>query len=722
MQTTASVTDAVPLKGLGIKPVASLIAHWRAALCAFALVLLAGAPFAWIKGAPHYTATATVEVAPNYMKNLKDDKELEFQSNQQYRQFVEHQARSVTRYDILSSALAALGAHTAQLSGDTPRGKVRSLRERLAVRTIPDTYLMEISLEAREKDSLAAIVNAVVDAYLARMKDEQMFGAAERVKNLDAREKQLLAQVDAKSKRRTAIALELGVTTFNDGEGSPYDKLLADTRSALADARNQRMAAESKLNGFLRKGETDITTRSIGESILTDPGLNSFKAALNSRRAALVTSLSGLTSQHPGYAAANQELAQIEREIAAQSEILGKDVTRSLRARYEMTVEQARRYEASLQDALRQQEKSSARFASLFNEALTLTGEVKQYNKDLEAVRDRLNFFADERGALGFVRLVTPALAPDLPTGLGRKKLLLLVLAAALFAALALPVAQDLADRRVRTVNDAERTLGMSSLGWMIERKGMAAELFAEDQLRRIAGGLIREQDKHGTQVFAVCGVKPGAGSSELTLALARTLDTLGYPTLAVEANAFRPDARYAHGKPGLVQCLQAQVPPQACVIAADAQAPARVCVGAAPGQHHLDRIDRAESVMRQWAAEFRFVLVDMPPLLLSADAEILLSRLGQVLLVVEAGGISHGELARAGRVLEKTATQAVGVIVNRVQPLVGGGYIRDLLVEFLLQRKFSQFETQPAWLLQLQSLWPALSQGLRQSRRRAQT
>lgn len=694
MQTPVAF-DASQLQGLGIKPMVSLLAHWRAAAWAFGLVVLLGIPVVWVKGRPHYLATATVQVAPRYMKNIKDDNELDFQSNSQYRQFVEHQARSVARFDILSRTLSVLGdkASILRLPGESERRSIERLQERLVVLPVPDTYLMQIALESDSKEGIADIVNTVVEIYLLRMKEEQMYGSEERVKNLELRAKEILAQVMLKTQRRTTIALELGVTTFNDGDGNPYDKLLLSTRATLAEARNIRMAAEAKMEAFIASGETDISTRSINESILSDPGLNSFKASLNTRRASLLSTVSGLSVEHPANIAAHQELKEIEREIQIQTTSLTKDINKSLLSRFQMTRDQARRYEQGLEQILQGQEKSSARFAVLFNEALTLSSEIEQHNKEIDTFRERINFFAAERSALGFVRLVTPALPPETPFGPGRKKLAMLLLLAALLAGGLIPILIDLADRRIRTVNDAERTLGLPSLGWLIEQDNAASKMFAQDQLRRIAGGLIREQASHDTRVFALCGVKPGAGCSNLSLDLALALNALGYPTLVVEANAFRPDPRFASDKPGLSQCLLDQARPSECISAADQGLPARVSVGTASEVVHLDRLDRLPETIQQWSGQYRFILVDMPPLLLSADAEIMINRLGQILLVVEAGGISRGELSRAGRLLEKTATHAVGIIVNRIKPLEGGGYIHQLLIEFLTQRKFSQFE-----------------------------
>jgi len=89
------------------------------------------------------------------------------------------------------------------------------------------------------------------------------------------READLLRVIRDSSERRTAIALEIGVSTFNEKEGNPHDKLLLAARSAHEEAQRLRIAAESKLRAFEAARETDLATRSIQENVLTDPGLNS---------------------------------------------------------------------------------------------------------------------------------------------------------------------------------------------------------------------------------------------------------------------------------------------------------------------------------------------------------------------------------------------------------------------------------------------------------------
>lgn len=701
--------DASQLKGLGITPLASLKKHRRAALIGMIVVILLGIPFAWIKGKPKYMTMATVQVAPRYMKNQKEDNELDFQSNAQYRQYVVHQSRSIKRYDILEQALKDLGDNRSvwQKKGESDRKAVERLQEQLAVMTIPDTYLLQIMLEDGKKEGLELVVNAVVDAYLNTMRDEQMYGSDERSQLLATREKSLLEAINAKTARRTTISLELGITSFAEAAGNPYDKILADSRSSRTEARRLRYAAEAKLQAYLAKGETDITTRSVQENILNDPGLNSFKSGLNNRRALLVTQLTGLTANHPAGAAARVELVEIDEAIKRQSEKLRSEVAGNLKSRYEMTVEQAQRYEKDLESLLKEQEAASANFARLFNEAVTLSNELAQLRKELEALRDRLNFFAAERGSIGFVRPVTTALPPDTAFGPGRKKLMILVLMAGGVLGLLIPIAIDMLDRRIRSVSDAERTLGLPSLGWLVERNGEATKILAADQMRRLAASLLRERERHGTTVFGLCGVKPGAGVSELTLELANTLTAMGFATLAVEANAFHCDPRFGAAPAGLAQALAGEVSAFDCVLPAADGLPARVRVGTDTAQRHLGSLQRLDDLLTQWRSQYSYVLVDMPSLLLSADAEILLNQIGQTLLVVEANSISKGELGRAARMLEKIAPKAVGVIVNRIETLNDGGYLREVMIEQISRKKFADFQTQPQWQLRLQMLLP---------------
>lgn len=646
-----------------LTPLASLSRHRRLAALVALLVLLLGLPVAWLKGAPRYAAWSVMQVAPRYMKNLKDDNEFDFQSNSQYRQFVEHQVTSVKRYDVIRDALSSLG-EKAQLwtrKDDNEQRTILRLQEKLAVRAVPDTYLMEIRLESDSKKALADTVNAISSTFVERMKSEMVYGSDDRMGKLHEREQALLGELNAKTDRRTTIAQKLGVATFVANDVNPHDKLLVELRHSLHEASMRRVDAESKAGAFSRSGETDVTTRSVQEHMLNDPGLNSLKAALSQRRAVLVQAMSGLKPEHPGAMAAREEIRLIDAEISQHSQNLSGQVRSSLGSRFATTVDQSRRYEDGLRKILAEQQDRSAIYAALFNEGLTLSADIAQTRGEIEKIRERANFLTAELGSPGFVRLVTPAMTPEYPFGPGRKKLFLMVLLAAAGLALVVPIARDVFDARVRNAGDAERAMGFAAAGVVGER----GTLEAADALRRIASALIQARHDHEHSSFAMTSVIDGAGNSSLTLALGRELDRIGFPTVVIEANAASPDARYASALPGLQECLLGKADVADCLVPADGELPARMSVGQVQGKHLL-QLDALAGVMSELQEDHAFVLVDLPALGHSADAELLVRQIGRVMTVVPVNGATKAAVQRAKLRLARIDPESMGLVVVR--------------------------------------------------------
>jgi Mrp family chromosome partitioning ATPase len=182
-----------------------------------------------------------------------------------------------------------------------------------------------------------------------------------------------------------------------------------------------------------------------------------------------------------------------------------------------------------------------------------------------------------------------------------------------------------------------------------------------------------------------VTSVRPGGGTTWIARSLTRTLNRLGFPTLVVEANAYRPDPMYGPG-PGLASVLE-NGSGRPHVNATDPEVPS-MPVGSSPGDRALGNLQRLQAVLKAIPERYRFVVVDAPPLLASSDAELIAGAGDAVLLVAEAGGVSRGELGRAGRLLRSIDPPVVGSVVNRISPFHGGGYVRALVEEHRSGRK----------------------------------
>ena len=694
------------LPGIGIKPLLSLRRHYRAGLAAAALVVLVGIPIAWIRGQSYWAAEAVFQVAPTYMKNLEIDRELELQSNSQYREYVNHLSSSVTRYDVLERALAdlrILRGIDLRPPALTERKYIERLQRTIYVRAVPDTYMVRMGLEDADRTHLDALVNAVMASFLKTTRTEQIYGSGERLKVLEENAARLRSEVAQMEGERVVLADKLSLTTFGENTQNPFDGTLVQAREKLTAATIERAQAEAALAAFDRNREvpTSFNTRSLLEMRLQDNGLQALRNEVVKRIEELNRTSAGLELKHPARQAATAELAALNQRLQSAETAFDRETFANFRARLVATLNQHAQVEKELQATVRRQEGQASDFARNFQEAMHLTGEIRKRDAELTKVRDRLNYLDTESNALGFVRLVNWAMPPETPIGLGRTKLLVAALAAALAFGLAVPIALDLLDRRIRSVNDAEKLMGISAAGWQVRTEDLPTQLFAEEQARRFASALMRNRARGGRRTFAFTSVKPGAGVTTSILDAARVLVRLGARVLVVEANAFAPFAGFGAAGPGLSEYLAgsaelAELPRSFAWRDATLEV---VAIGG-EGQDGLRRLDRLHEAMVAWSTSYDYVLVDLPPLLLSADAEMLVDALGQVFLMLEAEAVSRGEITRAKRLLQKLDPEAVGLFVSKVPVFHGAGYMEELMAETLTQRRFEHFMSLARWRL----------------------
>lgn len=701
------------LPGRGIKPLLSLRKHYRVSAVLWLFLMLLGTPVAWIKGQSHYVAESVFQVSPNYMKNLSADKEVEFQSNSQYREFVNHLSTTVTRYDVLQRALqklrdAGVAVHPKELS---ERKFIEKLQKIVYVRAIPDTYMVRIGMEGTSKETLDDIINAVTTSFLETTKVEQLYGSGERLDVLESNAAKLRTEITQLEAQRVPLAEHLGLTTFGENTVNPYDSMLAQAREKRTNASIERAQAEATLQAFLAQRETPSNAgRSLMEMRLQDNGLQSLRNEVVKRSEELDRITTGLEDRHPAKKPALTEHAAINQRLQSRESEFEKVAFDNTKSRLIASVRQTRQVETEIEQTLKTIEGQAASYVRNFQQAMRITGDIRKREQELKEVRDRLNFLETERSAIGFTRLVTPALAPETPRGIGKTKLLLALIALATALAVAGPVILDLLDRRIYTVNEAEKMLGMASAGWQLETRDLPTRLFAGEQTRRFAATLMRNRTRSAQQVFAFTSIKSGGGTTTVVLDSARELQQLGMRVLVLDANSFAAGAAFKGLQPGLSSYLAgtASLEQIRQTIVHQGETLHAVAYAGEP-ETGIQRLDLLNWAIAGWCSEYDFILIDLPPVLVSADAELLIETLGQVILVLEAQAITKGEVMRAKRLLEKMDPQAVGLFVNRVPMFTGSGYFQELITETLTRNKFSAFMSLTKVKLQIEvqrALW----------------
>lgn len=704
-----------PTPSIGIKPFLSLKRHYRISSALFLLVLVLGFPVVWIKGQSFYSAEAIFYVAPRYMKNLESDAEVELQSNSQYREFVTQLQNTVTRYDVLERAIAILlekGIDT-RPPAMSKRAYIESLQKALVTKAILDTYMVRVRLDggANERPHLHSIVNAVMTAFLETTKSEQIYGSGERLNVLKDNERKLRDEITAMDEKRALLGERLGLTTFSDGVQNPYDIQLAKLREGLANVEMERKRAEATYKAFKEKGEVPSDLgRSLMEMRFGDLGLVAQRTETSKRIAELQQKIAGLAEKHPARGLAEDEIKSLRDGLNRSETDFIRSNMDNVDTRLAGSLQLKRMVEDGIRQSVANMESQASGFALTFQNAMQLTRAIQERGERIQRIQKRLNYLEIESSALGFVRLVTPALPAEMPQGPGKTKLLLVLILFSTGISVVLPIGLDMFYSRIRGVNEAEKLLGIPAAGWQIMREDLPTQLYAEEQCRRFAATLMRIKSRDRRNVFAFTAVKALGGTTSTVLDTASTLTGLGARVLIVEANSFTPFEGFDDHRPGLKQLLLEDLAPQQVVRPYQHNGTTVEVVGlGAQGGHGLQRLDRLRSALDQWAGAYEYVLFDLPPILLSADAEMLIELLGQVFLVVQAESVTKGEISRAKRLLQKIDPAAVGLFVNSIPLFRGSGYMEESIVETLTRGRFNDFKMDSGFRLKwdlLRTYW----------------
>jgi Mrp family chromosome partitioning ATPase len=243
---------------------------------------------------------------------------------------------------------------------------------------------------------------------------------------------------------------------------------------------------------------------------------------------------------------------------------------------------------------------------------------------------------------------------------------------AGLLLAIAVPVGIDVLDPRVFSPADAVRVGGIPLLGWLPDRKAFG-ETYWNERVMRVAHRIYRDSTSNHTRVWCFTSAQGKSGTTTLVQEIGKALSSLGSSVLTVEA-----DPRSSTGgKGGLSRVLEGQSSLADEVQRTGASTPDRLPAGAGDGSGRLPDLHRIVHVLGDAARSYDVVLVDLPTISASVEAEYLTSHADAVVLVNRAGG-SGGVLRRALKLLERNKPKAVALVLNSVPRNISVGVERD--------------------------------------------
>lgn len=254
---------------------------------------------------------------------------------------------------------------------------------------------------------------------------------------------------------------------------------------------------------------------------------------------------------------------------------------------------------------------------------------------------------------------------------------------------LAIAMLSELRSGKLRSPRRVEAITGSPVIGYIpklsMNQKNAfpKALLAARSEYGRALGNLYatlrsgQTGQKRESQAIAIVSAQPGAGSTCLTLGLARFLAASGKRVVAIDANLRNPQLANAFGvdAPAFLDEMADHQNPASRLLCGDPQSHAFVIAarGSATPPEDLLSSNRFLALIDALKQQFDYILIDTPDLEGSADALHIAMAADASVLVVRADMARPEGIVTATENLAACQRRPLGLVLNRFRPVRSG-------------------------------------------------
>jgi succinoglycan biosynthesis transport protein ExoP len=558
----------------------------------------------------------------------------------------------------------------------------------LSVRRVPQSRLLDVSFESTSPQLAAEILNAHVQNFLEQNFRSRYDTTNKATEFLTSQLSDLKVQVQESEDARLAYERQHQIWEL-DGNQNITTQRLNDLNRQLTDAQSERMRKEA-LYEFAKAGNLDVIPQLRENSSLQD---------LMRKRSELYSQFTDALNQYGPNFPKVQRLQSHLKEIDGLMDNEKRNILETMGNDYNA----ARQREGLLNEALNEQKND----VSLMSQSLVEYNILKRQAEANKTMYDGLLTKLKEANiAAGLkssnIRVVDPAMVPSTPARPAKTKNIALSLLVGLVGGIGLALLREYLDNTVKTPDDIEnlvrlpslavvpaftidngngrrgRLLGGASANGHEKRIELVAQHLPKSQMseafRALRTALLLSQADHPPQVILVTSALPREGKTTAAANLAVTLAQLGDRTLLIDADLRKPgvgrllnmtDGKYA----GLSSYL-AGVSSLDLVTVPHSAIPNLVAIPTGPlppNPADLLSSRKLAEALRQLRNQYKFIVIDSPPIMAATDAVILSVQADGVLLVVRSGETPKEAFTRARDLLASVNCHLLGVVLNAV-------------------------------------------------------
>jgi succinoglycan biosynthesis transport protein ExoP len=553
---------------------------------------------------------------------------------------------------------------------------VNDIRRDLTAESEERSYAITLSYSNNHPAKAAAIVNSVMDAYVAREVDANRAATQSAGEQLKARLDQLWADWQKSNDAIRAMERDDGLVQTAEGTiTSQTMAALAAERVKLRTERASAIADRAQITTAIDNGSLNVINPK-----LVSPRLRSLWDQETALRRRMAEFGSELGRRHPQIVALRNDMADLETKLVGEL----KNIRSSLDERIVTLDERDRQ----LGDALAlANQKASATAAS--------RAQLEQLQREADLKRE---LYAQYRGryeqtlaALGVhnadVRIASRAVPPERPSSPGPKMLGAVGGAFGLLLSCSVIVSRRWLHNRFETLTELSEVTGVQGLGALpqvstfLRPRRTMSELVVHNPDSSIAetmrGILLRIQylGHNGTapNVLLVTSPNPTDGKTSLVAAMARMAARDGLKCLAIDCDFRRSalaDAVDAKPRQWLSDfLLSSERGSHTKLITREGLSDALYILTRPirPMSRRLLESPRLEEVIEGARQDCDLVLIDTPPIMKVADPMILSRFADALVMVVSSHGADRTTVLEAVSRAEITGCPLAGLVMSRV-------------------------------------------------------
>ena len=558
---------------------------------------------------------------------------------------------------------------------------VRAIAGAVDARLRRFTRLIDITVELGDPKLAQLIAQSVVDEFIKQSGEDRM-GVGQSAG-------QILIDEERRVKERLAKA-ELAVQAYvrtNSISLSQDANIISDEFKALSsqstEAKTERLLLDVEWESAKRlSGDLDqlLTLASVSRA----PEIANLRDKLQTQEANVSNLKLRYLEKHPAMIQARNELAALKKTF--------EEEVRRAPLRIQQQREAAVEKEKRLELALKEQEKKLGQlgvqrieYDRLQREAAT---ERQLYDTIIKRLREIDITTPIKKND---IRVVEPASFSSTPIRPNKRMILLYSLALGSVVAFGLVWLLQQLDTTIKSVDHAERLLGLPVLGAVPRNrlvKDGKSRLFMSDDpqslcaeafrsLRASLGLLGREEDR---KVVLFTSAVPSEGKSFCCVNYAVAYAQQGKRTLVVDFDLRKPSLAETFGvkgdMAGVTDVMLGKAPLEKCVQTTRFDNLFLLTAGRmVPNPAELISGPWSKQLIHEAAAKFDHVVLDNAPINAVSDALLIVKEAQTVCLVMHARRTSARVVGRALEMLRRAGGKPSGLVLNFLPQSAGSGY-----------------------------------------------